>query len=219
MHIRIALSAETDMSNFSRVGSFCDSDKNPPTTRNPQRAKSRFGPSRDYKSQDAALWASEAPPFPRWPSLGAALGAASSRFPRLGRAMEAGFCWFGGEFEDSVFEERRERRPGPSGSYRAKRCEPQVRGRSLSVPPGLVLAGPGARPAAPRCPQCSPWLPRDPLSPRGTGVSRPSRPPRARGHPALRATNASGPWRVWPQLSSPPYAPAVKSAVTPVCLH
>ncbi|XP_015986684.2 uncharacterized protein C8orf76 [Rousettus aegyptiacus] len=39
--------------------------------------------------------------------------------------MEAGFCWFGGEFEDSVFEERRERRPGPSGSYRAKRCEPQ----------------------------------------------------------------------------------------------
>ncbi|XP_004431155.1 PREDICTED: uncharacterized protein C8orf76 homolog [Ceratotherium simum simum] len=38
--------------------------------------------------------------------------------------MEGG-CWFGGEFEDSVFEERRERRPGPSTSYRAKRCEPQ----------------------------------------------------------------------------------------------
>lgn len=98
--------------------------------------------------------------------------------------MEAGFCWFGGEFEDSVFEERRERRPGPSGSYRAKRCEPQVRGRSLSVPPGLVLAGPGARPAAPRCPQCSPWLPRDPLSPRGTGVSR--APPGGPGPVGLR---------------------------------
>ncbi|XP_011359073.1 uncharacterized protein C8orf76 homolog isoform X3 [Pteropus vampyrus] len=39
--------------------------------------------------------------------------------------METGFCLFGGEFEDSVFEERRERRPGPSASYRAKRCEPQ----------------------------------------------------------------------------------------------
>ncbi|XP_012516302.1 PREDICTED: uncharacterized protein C8orf76 isoform X2 [Propithecus coquereli] len=39
--------------------------------------------------------------------------------------METG-CWlFGGEFEDSVFEERPERRPGPSASYCAKRCEPQ----------------------------------------------------------------------------------------------
>ncbi|XP_036194502.1 uncharacterized protein C8orf76 homolog isoform X2 [Myotis myotis] len=39
--------------------------------------------------------------------------------------MEAG-CWLlGGEFEDSVFEERRERRPGPPASYRAKLCEPQ----------------------------------------------------------------------------------------------
>ncbi|XP_045309719.1 uncharacterized protein C8orf76 homolog isoform X2 [Leopardus geoffroyi] len=39
--------------------------------------------------------------------------------------METG-CWLlGGEFEDSVFEERRERRPGLPASYRAKRCEPQ----------------------------------------------------------------------------------------------
>ncbi|XP_040481777.1 uncharacterized protein C8orf76 homolog isoform X3 [Ursus maritimus] len=39
--------------------------------------------------------------------------------------METG-CWLlGGEFEDSVFEERPERRPGPPASYRAKRCEPQ----------------------------------------------------------------------------------------------
>uniref|UniRef100_A0A8C6F648 Chromosome 8 open reading frame 76 n=1 Tax=Monodon monoceros TaxID=40151 RepID=A0A8C6F648_MONMO len=39
--------------------------------------------------------------------------------------MEIG-CWlFGGEFEDSVFEERRERRTGPLASYRAKLCEPQ----------------------------------------------------------------------------------------------
>ncbi|KAM5211456.1 uncharacterized protein C8orf76 homolog isoform 1-T1 [Hipposideros larvatus] len=39
--------------------------------------------------------------------------------------MEAD-CWLlGGEFEDSVFEERPERRPGPPASYRAKRCEPQ----------------------------------------------------------------------------------------------
>ncbi|XP_036781421.1 uncharacterized protein C8orf76 homolog [Manis pentadactyla] len=39
--------------------------------------------------------------------------------------METG-CWLlGGDFEDSVFEERRERRPGLPASYRAKRCEPQ----------------------------------------------------------------------------------------------
>lgn len=44
--------------------------------------------------------------------------------------MESG-CWlFGGEFEDSVFEERPERRLGPPAPYRAKRCEPQVRGRA-----------------------------------------------------------------------------------------
>lgn len=35
-------------------------------------------------------------------------------------------CWLiGGEFEDSVFEERPERRPGPPAPYGAKRCEPQ----------------------------------------------------------------------------------------------
>ncbi|XP_017386216.1 uncharacterized protein C8orf76 homolog isoform X1 [Cebus imitator] len=35
-------------------------------------------------------------------------------------------CWlFGGEFEDSVFEERPERRSGPPAFYCAKRCEPQ----------------------------------------------------------------------------------------------
>ncbi|KAM4865264.1 uncharacterized protein C8orf76-like [Thomomys bottae] len=35
-------------------------------------------------------------------------------------------CWVvGGEFEDSVFEERSERRPGPPAPYIAKRCEPQ----------------------------------------------------------------------------------------------
>ncbi|KAB0357777.1 hypothetical protein FD754_001933 [Muntiacus muntjak] len=39
--------------------------------------------------------------------------------------METGCYLLGGEFEDSVFEERRERRPGPPESYRAKRCEPQ----------------------------------------------------------------------------------------------
>ncbi|XP_012578449.1 PREDICTED: uncharacterized protein C8orf76 homolog isoform X1 [Condylura cristata] len=39
--------------------------------------------------------------------------------------MESG-CWlFGGEFEDSVFEERPERPAGPPSSYHAKRCEPQ----------------------------------------------------------------------------------------------
>lgn len=67
--------------------------------------------------------------------------------------MEAG-CWLlGGEFEDSVFEERRERRPGPPASYRAKLCEPQVRGRGLfstSRPPVLAWApGPTASPVAP----------------------------------------------------------------------
>ncbi|XP_042528989.1 uncharacterized protein C8orf76 homolog isoform X2 [Dipodomys spectabilis] len=39
--------------------------------------------------------------------------------------MDAG-CWVvGGEFEDSVFEERAERRRGPPAPYIAKRCEPQ----------------------------------------------------------------------------------------------
>ncbi|MBZ3868932.1 hypothetical protein SUZIE_100410 [Sciurus carolinensis] len=38
--------------------------------------------------------------------------------------MEPGF-WIGGEFEDSVFEEGPQRRPGPPAPYRAKRCEPQ----------------------------------------------------------------------------------------------
>lgn len=214
-----------DTSNFSRVGSVCDSDKKPPTTRNLQRAKSRFGPSRDYKSQDAAPWASEAPPLPRWPSLGPALGTASSRFLRFGRAMDPGFCWFGGEFEDSVFEERRERRSGPSGAYRAKCCEPQVRERSLSVPLASSSRVRARGPSPPGCPRAHRGFPVTPsphearASPETTWWARPSRPPRARGHPALRATNASGPWRVWLPLSSPPYAPAVKSAVTPVWLH
>ncbi|XP_054446427.1 uncharacterized protein C8orf76 homolog isoform X1 [Pteronotus mesoamericanus] len=39
--------------------------------------------------------------------------------------METGSWLLGGEFEDSVFEERRERRSGPLASYRAKLCEPQ----------------------------------------------------------------------------------------------
>lgn len=39
--------------------------------------------------------------------------------------METG-CWvLGGEFEDSVFEQKPERRPEPSSSYGAKLCEPQ----------------------------------------------------------------------------------------------
>ncbi|KAK2095341.1 hypothetical protein P7K49_026757 [Saguinus oedipus] len=50
-------------------------------------------------------------------------------------------CWlFGGEFEDSVFEERPERQSGPPAFYCAKRCEPQA---SLS-------AGPRPRPLRPR---------------------------------------------------------------------
>ncbi|XP_055967086.1 uncharacterized protein C8orf76 homolog [Sorex fumeus] len=39
--------------------------------------------------------------------------------------MEDGGFVLGGEFEDSVFEERPERPWGPPASYRAKRCEPQ----------------------------------------------------------------------------------------------
>ncbi|XP_020012085.2 uncharacterized protein C8orf76 homolog [Castor canadensis] len=39
--------------------------------------------------------------------------------------MEAGYWVIGGEFEDSVFEERPERRPRPPAPYSAKRCEPQ----------------------------------------------------------------------------------------------
>lgn len=41
--------------------------------------------------------------------------------------METG-CWvLGGEFEDSVFEQKPERQPEPPSSYGAKLCEPQVR--------------------------------------------------------------------------------------------
>ncbi|XP_077023697.1 uncharacterized protein C8orf76 homolog [Tamandua tetradactyla] len=39
--------------------------------------------------------------------------------------MDIGHWVFGGEFEDSVFEERRERRYRAPASYCAKRCEPQ----------------------------------------------------------------------------------------------
>ncbi|XP_055143149.1 uncharacterized protein C8orf76 homolog isoform X3 [Symphalangus syndactylus] len=39
--------------------------------------------------------------------------------------MDSGCWWFGCEFEDSVFEERPERRSGPPASYCAKLCEPQ----------------------------------------------------------------------------------------------
>lgn len=61
--------------------------------------------------------------------------------------METG-CWLlGGEFEDSVFEERRERQLGPPSSYIAKRCEPQVRERRLSASPQpLSPALRGSRP-------------------------------------------------------------------------
>lgn len=39
--------------------------------------------------------------------------------------METG-CWvLGGEFEDSVFEQKPERQPEPPSSYGAKLCEPQ----------------------------------------------------------------------------------------------
>ncbi|KAG3273656.1 uncharacterized protein C8orf76 homolog [Ictidomys tridecemlineatus] len=38
--------------------------------------------------------------------------------------MDPGY-WIGGEFEDSVFEEGPQRRPGSPAPYRAKRCEPQ----------------------------------------------------------------------------------------------
>ncbi|XP_004838057.1 uncharacterized protein C8orf76 homolog isoform X2 [Heterocephalus glaber] len=39
--------------------------------------------------------------------------------------MDPAFWPIGGEFEDSMFEERSERRPGPPAPYGAKRCEPQ----------------------------------------------------------------------------------------------
>ncbi|XP_028389874.1 uncharacterized protein C8orf76-like [Phyllostomus discolor] len=39
--------------------------------------------------------------------------------------METGSWLLGSEFEDSVFEEGRERRAGPPAPYRAKLCEPQ----------------------------------------------------------------------------------------------
>lgn len=143
-----------------------------------------------------------APPLRVGPRLGAALGTASSRCPHRGRAMEAG-CWLlGGEFEDSVFEERRERRPGPPASFRAKLCEPQVRGRGPfppSRPPVLAWvpasAGPDtsahASPAAP----APTWPPvvsnhrEDRMPPEPLRVARPTRARRAHGDPRAVSRN------------------------------
>lgn len=173
-------------------------------------------------------------PFRVGPHVGAALGTASSRCSCPGRAMETG-CWLlGGEFEDSVFEERRERRPGPLASYRAKLCEPQVRKRDLSAssqPPGLALPGPG--PTALQTPQGrvayprTRTLPARVLRPRGlpgvpsptraaAGWARPPLPPREspRRRPSTRTwRSACLPEARWP------HAPALKSVVAPVELR
>lgn len=106
------------------------------------------------------------------------LSPASSRYPSSGRAMETG-CWLlGGDFEDSVFEERRERRPGLPASYRAKRCEPQVRGRApwpLSGPRAAPSSGPGRTAPASSKPRCLGRCAHSRLlgipTPGGTGVS------------------------------------------------
>ncbi|XP_006879531.1 PREDICTED: uncharacterized protein C8orf76 homolog [Elephantulus edwardii] len=80
----------------------------------------------DHTSQHAARGRPKPRLFRVTPRVGAALGAPSALWSRGGPVMEAdGDRWFGGEFEDSVFEEGRERRSRPPASYCAKRCEPQ----------------------------------------------------------------------------------------------
>lgn len=167
--------------------------------------------SRDYKSQNAALWALAAPPPRVSPHLGAALGTISSRCPHRGRAMETG-CWLlGGEFEDSVFEERPERRPGPPASYRAKTCEPQVRGRANSPCP--EPPGPGFRGSRRQCPP----PPRLPCAHPPPVICNQREARRAQGTPALSRRTGTGVWRASlgrPRLPSP----APTSAV-PRCLQ
>ncbi|KAJ8785020.1 hypothetical protein J1605_007576 [Eschrichtius robustus] len=152
--------------------------------------------------------------------------------------METGSWLLGGEFEDSVFEERRERRPGPLASYRAKLCEPQVRERGLSAssqPPGLALPGPGptalqtpqGRVACPRTQtfparvrppyvhaDSLPSLPQHEPQPAGPGPLCPRGNPRAVGHQLAPGVRPAGlPEARWP------HAPVLKSVVAPVDLR
>lgn len=88
----------------------------------------------DYASQHAARAAASglAEPEP--------LQEQAAVFPAC--AMEPD-CWLiGGEFEDSVFEEGHERRPGPPAPCGAKHCEPQVRGWPCSGPSAAGLTRP-----------------------------------------------------------------------------
>uniref|UniRef100_A0A2R8M5J3 Chromosome 8 open reading frame 76 n=2 Tax=Callithrix jacchus TaxID=9483 RepID=A0A2R8M5J3_CALJA len=100
------------------VRSVSGSDNHPPKlNRYSQTLAATFRVAlKDYKSQHTALWPINTRSLRRAPP---------PLCPRRGRAMDPG-CWlFGGEFEDSVFEEKPERRSGPPAFYCAKRCEPQ----------------------------------------------------------------------------------------------
>ncbi|VFV34688.1 Hypothetical predicted protein [Lynx pardinus] len=128
MRISVHLLKRISQTLRSRLRSVCESDKNPSSTGTPcqQRANSRFGPLLLQRLQAPACrsLASGGSALPHWPARGR---RSRLLLPKPGgwRGMETG-CWLlGGEFEDSVFEERRERRPGLPASYRAKRCEPQ----------------------------------------------------------------------------------------------
>lgn len=149
--------------------------------------------------------------------------------------METG-CWLlGGEFEDAVFEERRERRPGPAAPYCAKRCEPQVRGRGLPAclptPAGLGPRVPGGPPppqaSAPRearpFPNLSRWA--WPAAPRCRRRGSPRRPvlqPRvttcALAEPAARRAAPTSRSSPAPQTATPhpPAGPCSGTSPSPV---
>ncbi|XP_053415343.1 uncharacterized protein C8orf76 homolog isoform X3 [Nycticebus coucang] len=94
---------------------------NSTTPPNPQQATTLRGLCKTTSPSMPRPESRQPRPF-RGPEGGRGSRPSLLAFP--GRAMESG-CWFGGEFEDSVFEERPERRSGPPASYCAKRCEPQ----------------------------------------------------------------------------------------------
>lgn len=201
----------------TRLRSVCQSDKNLSSTVTPrqQRTKSRFGRPQPQTTSPSMPRSGPGGPAPSVlaPHVGAALDTTPSRC-RGGRAMDTG-CWLlGGEFEDSVFEERPERRPGPPASYRAKRCEPQVRGRGfwpLFRRPALASAGPGQ--GAPQTPhsraaahgtqvvvlRMPAALPGQHCAPAGLPSRCPPPPPRGRG---ASAAPPGGPGPLGPELSA-----------------
>lgn len=146
------------------------------------------------------------------------------RCPGRGRAMDTG-CWlFGGEFEDSVFEERPKRRSGPPAFYCAKLCEPQVRSWGLfdsSGTPGLALRESPARPPARTqtlAGSSAHRLPAVPHPTRGSGLPRPHS--GSLGENPRVVSSLTPTWHLAGlAVAGWTNAPALKSPVPPICLH